>query len=299
MSRGGSFKPNRQGIRRSVKQIGRVYEQEWRRHGPKLPLEPEPALPPAGWDWGSPEPGVPMPTSRLARVRREFLGWFAHHGAGRGWRPFLEEVVTVDDEAVTEDELTAAIQRLLDDSLLDGPGGDEQRWPALLQLTADGRRCVQDFDADTIAWARYHRPGGAIYHDHRDQRDQRVYADGVLGPVTAHSPGAHVEQNVTTATVDVRGLRRAARFLLENLDDLADEGFDVGAREQLRERGADLIAAAEEPEPDHGRLRELGERLNTTLLTHPVIAGVASGATSGTFSGTISGLLAAALGQPS
>lgn len=287
---GRDFKVNKQGIRRHVRAIGKEYEKQWQRYGPTLPIEGvEPV-------WAS-GPGVPRsdepdPGSRRARIRRAFLLWFAGHEKEHpGWQRFLDECPGVDGRAVTESERDGAVQRLLDDQLLVGPGSRQQRWPILLELTAHGRCCVQDFDGDTVAWASRYRRGGSI---HNDNRDQRVYAQGATGQVAAHSPGAHQEQHRTTLNVDVHALRSAARFLLANLEDLETEGFTSDSVEEVRTAAQNLVSEASEVEPEQSRLRTLAEKINTLLLTHPMTAGVASGGTSG----TASALLAAALNPP-
>lgn len=120
--------------------------------------------------------------------------------------------------------------------------------------------------------------------------------------MVSHSPGAEIHQHVEQPEVDLRAIQRAVRFLLANLDDLAEEGFDAASRETVAEQGSAVVVELEEPDPDPARVRTLTERLNTTLMTHPVIAGVAGGVASGTVSGTLSGpvtaMLSAALGVP-
>lgn len=273
-------------IRRQVKDIGKAYEKEWKRHGPRLPLEPQ-ALG-AGLPVSASQPGGTDRFTRRARVRQAFLVWFAGHQSPHpGWEAFLEEVPSLDGEPVSEEERDEAVQRLLDDQLLGGRGQiEEADWPMLLELTADGRRCVQDFDGDTVLWASRHRQGGAIYNDYRDQR---VFAQGASGQVAAHSPGARQEQQLVE--LDVRAVRSAARYLLANIEDLDAEGFAPQAREGVRELASELAEAAADPAAEQGLLRRLASRLNATLMSHPVTAGVASGGTSG----TASALLTAAL----
>ncbi|MEJ2888946.1 hypothetical protein [Actinomycetospora aeridis] len=287
---GRDFKVNKQGIRRHVRAIGKEYEKQWQRYGPALPIEGDEPV------WAS-GPGVPRsdepdPGSRIARIRRAFLLWFAGHDEEHpGWQKFLDECPEVDGVAVSDSERDEAVQRLLDDELLGGPGSRQQRWPVLLKLTAEGRLCVQDFGGDTVAWASRYRRGGSIYNDNRDQR---VYAQGASGQVAAHSPGAHQEQHQSIFNVDIHALRSAARFLLANLEDLETEGFTPDSVEEVRAAAQNVVSEASEDEPEQSRLRGLAEKINTVLLTHPMTAGVASGGTSG----TASALLAAALNPP-
>ncbi|WP_433034182.1 hypothetical protein [Actinomycetospora sp. CA-053990] len=280
---------NKSAIRRQVKDIGRAYEKEWKRYGPKLPIEPE--SPHAGLPESAREADVPDRFARRARVRQAFLMWFARHeNPHPGWGTFIEEVAELDGEPITEEERDEAVQRLLDDELLGGSARiEESDWPMLLELTANGRRCVQDLDGDTVLWANKHHRVGAIYNDYRDQRDQRVFAQGASGQVAAHSLGAHQEQQ--NVELDLRTVRSAARYLLANIDDLDDEGFAAEARDGVEELASELVEAANNPVAEHGALRRIASRLNATLLSHPVTAGLASGGTSG----TASALLTAAL----
>lgn len=270
---------NKSAIRRQVKDIGKAYEKEWKRHGPKLPIEP--AAPDAGLPMSFREAAMPDRFARRARVRQAFLVWFAQHEPPNpGWAAFLEEVPQVDGESITAEERDEAVQRLLDDDLLGGRGRiEESAWPMLLDLTADGRRCVQDFDGDTVLWVNRHHRGGAIYNDYRDQR---VFAQGASGQVAAHSPGAHQEQQ--HVELDVRAVRSAARYLLANINDLDEEGFAPETLDGVQELASELAEAADDPGAEQGTIRRLASRLNAVLLSHPVTAAVASGGTSGTAS---------------
>jgi len=101
-----------------------------------------------------------MARTRLHDVAQEFLRWQAEQGRRESdpVRFLLLGAETADGVLIATEELESATEHLHAVGLIAGPKLRDRPMPTRISLTADGIRCLNDFDGDVWAWSQRDNP---------------------------------------------------------------------------------------------------------------------------------------------
>lgn len=149
-----------------------------------------------------------------------------------------------EGEAFTTQEVSDATIYLRDRDLIRGGAS----WGAGIlrpSLTADGIDCVENYDSDVRAYLNRHAVSLTNTTWNVSDVDNFNLAN--------NSPGAH--QSITVTNADVQGLLDVVRPIVQALTVL---GLDQVEQARIRDYANEIETEAGKPEPNRGRLKQLG-----------------------------------------
>lgn len=186
------------------------------------------------------------------------------------------------DPPVTVAELRPVLDRLVGQGLITTSGTAGEPLPTRVGLTGNGLICAGPFGGDVASWQGQYEPTRAYQEQEtseartvppqspslspyvaRTDTNTRETSGGIVRPRSSPEPDTE-----TTREPGLAALERVSRVLLLTLPAVQTEEYS--ADQHARAVAAELLNSVREPEPDHGRIRDLAERLRAELRSGPI-----------------------------